>query len=154
MHDDNCSDCHATNSWKSVTFDHNRTKFQLKDKHAKVECRECHNINKSDNVSKFVFANLSTDCESCHLDPHFNQFIVAGKTECSRCHAFKNWQPVEFNHDRTKFPLKGAHAKVACEKCHIKKVMAAGTFVKYRFGNTECSTCHAQGISNEPIQNE
>ncbi len=145
----NCTDCHITDSWTIVSFDHNRTNFPLLDKHNEVGCRECHDINKSNKVSEFVFINLSRDCESCHQDPHFNQFRENGKVDCFKCHSNKDWQPVKLDHNKTKFPLQGAHAKIECEKCHIRIEMAAGVFIKYQFRNTECKSCHVNEISEE-----
>lgn len=40
-------------------------------------------------------------------------------TECSHCHATTSWADVRFNHDRTGFPLDGAHTTVTCKACHV-----------------------------------
>jgi hypothetical protein len=142
LQEDNCSTCHSTESWQTITFDHSATKFPLIGKHKEPGCYECHNINKSERVAEFQFRNLSSECESCHIDPHFNQFRKNGNSKCSECHTFENWNPEKFRHELTKFPLKGAHAKVNCEKCHTRKILATGIFVKYNFRSTDCAACH------------
>jgi len=39
-------------------------------------------------------------------------------THCAACHVEDGWQKVQFNHDRTGFPLRGGHAAVTCGACH------------------------------------
>lgn len=145
LNDSNCVDCHSTVSWLQVVFDHNKTEFSLSGKHSSTACYVCHDINKTGNVSEYIFIDLTTTCESCHTDPHFNQFRLNGVTDCARCHEFENWKPVKFNHENTRFLLQGAHSKVLCEQCHQRTEMQTGTFVKYRFSSTECITCHTSG---------
>jgi len=43
----------------------------------------------------------------------------APSTECSHCHATSSWADVRFNHERTGFPLAGAHTTVTCKSCHV-----------------------------------
>lgn len=58
---------------------------------------------------------------------------------CQNCHTADGWKPIravpEFNHNQTKFPLRGMHQGVACTQCHTKPV----------FSNVgaQCSACHA-----------
>ena len=149
LNDSNCSSCHVTESWDTIIFNHNTTNFTLIGKHKTVDCYVCHNINKSEAVSDFVFINLSTECESCHPDTHYNQFIKNGKTNCSGCHTSINWNPEKFSHDNTGFLLEGAHSKVSCDKCHTKKTVATGVFVKYKFKSLECVECHGNSPMKE-----
>src|SRR4051812_49309731 len=41
---------------------------------------------------------------------------------CQNCHTYTSWKPIrsmpEFNHDMTRYPLRGMHKDVACSKCH------------------------------------
>lgn len=56
------------------------------------------------------------------------------RTDCRSCHQEEGWQNVQFNHNNTRFPLKGRHLQTACEKCHtkdIKKVISS-----------DCVGCH------------
>ena len=39
-------------------------------------------------------------------------------TQCGACHVPAGWTDVRFNHDRTGFPLTGAHSTTACKACH------------------------------------
>ncbi len=58
---------------------------------------------------------------------------------CQNCHTSIGWKPIrskpEFDHNRTKFPLRGMHESVTCNECHTKPV----------FSNTgtRCADCHA-----------
>ena len=56
------------------------------------------------------FKAAPTACESCHDNPHATQFAGKdGVTRCARCHNAMKWRPSLFDHETTKFPLKGAH---------------------------------------------
>ncbi|HMK22172.1 MAG TPA: hypothetical protein VK466_07535, partial [Terriglobales bacterium] len=58
---------------------------------------------------------------------------------CQNCHTSVGWKPIravpEFDHNQTKYPLRGLHQGVACTQCHAKPV----------FSNTgtNCADCHA-----------
>ena len=58
---------------------------------------------------------------------------------CENCHTSLSWKPIrsipEFEHDTTRYPLRGMHEKVACTQCHVKLV----------FTNVgqKCADCHA-----------
>jgi len=58
---------------------------------------------------------------------------------CQNCHTLDGWKPIravpEFDHNTTRFPLRGLHQAVACTQCHTKPV----------FSNvgTRCADCHA-----------
>ncbi len=45
---------------------------------------------------------------------------------CENCHTNSGWTPIraipEFNHDTTRYPLRGMHQKVSCTGCHTKPV--------------------------------
>src|SRR5215831_16987090 len=58
---------------------------------------------------------------------------------CQNCHTADSWKPIravpEFDHNQTKYPLRGMHTAVACTSCHVKMV----------FSNVgeRCQDCHA-----------
>ena len=58
---------------------------------------------------------------------------------CENCHTAAGWRPIravpEFDHNKTKYPLRGMHEKVKCAQCHAKPV----------FTNVgkNCADCHA-----------
>jgi hypothetical protein len=121
----NCAACHNVNGWKPAKFDHNLSAFKLEGEHAGTSCESCHRDN--------IFAGTPTDCYSCHQqqDAHNGQF---GR-DCSACHNPSSWDHVDFDHNRTMFPLTGGHAGVACERCHSN-----GQFAGL---DTTCSSCHS-----------
>ena len=58
---------------------------------------------------------------------------------CQNCHTPSGWKPIravpEFDHNQTRYPLRGLHEGVACTQCHIKMVFT-------NVGN-KCADCHA-----------
>jgi hypothetical protein len=122
-----CADCHTDQSWGKIRFDHGKTKFALAGKHTDLECKKCH----ADNTS---FKDTPMACVSCHLkdDTHKTRY----GEKCETCHADTGWKDMRFSHDRdTKYPLRGLHGKVACDKCH------AGALYKEK-APTACIGCH------------
>lgn len=138
--DDNCTACHITENWSSSNFDHSLTAFALEGAHASVACIDCHF---DETAEARVFTGLGADCFSCHEDSHYNQFANAeGITDCTTCHAFENWDAVNFNHDNSAFPLDGKHKDVACEECHKPIEEDGAIFIQYKFNSFECIDCH------------
>ncbi len=121
-----CETCHTPNGWKPAQFDHNLAAFKLEGKHASVQCEACH-VNGQ-------FKGTPQDCFSCHRkdDRHNGQFGTA----CEACHTPVSWSNVTFDHNRSRFPLTGAHATVQCTRCHQNGV--------FRGTPTECAACHAE----------
>lgn len=110
-----CSLCHVGGDWHTLkqdfVFDHAaKTGVPLLGAHAKAECLLCHN----DRGPVAGFA--AQGCAGCHADPHQQRL---GRN-CNDCHDERTWQPREAiaRHDRTRFPLVGAHAAAACFRCH------------------------------------
>ena len=66
--------------------------------------------------------------------PHGNLNIP-----CQNCHTANAWRPIrsvpEFDHNQTRYPLRGMHQAVTCAQCHVKPVF---TNVGLR-----CQDCHA-----------
>jgi hypothetical protein len=61
------------------------------------------------------------------------------KMACQNCHNTTGWMPLrsqlEFDHNRTAYPLRGMHTKVPCEECHVDPVFASA--------GRNCQDCHA-----------
>lgn len=123
-----CASCHTTTAFRPVTkFDHARTGFALAGKHTKVACASCHEAAhltlKHDAKGRTIplYKPLPHDeCSACHADVHKGSFGA----NCSRCHStvdFHKVQEASFDHDRTRYPLRGKHAALACAKCHDPK---------------------------------
>ncbi len=141
-----CEDCHKETKWTDATFDHDKTKFPLKGKHIKTECKECH--------PKQKFKGVPLDCYGCHKKDDKHKGSLG--TKCETCHIEKDWKTAKFDHDKeTKFPLKGKHAEIKCDACHkddptYKKLKLGLTCIechkkddkhKGRYGE-KCGTCH------------
>jgi len=123
-----CGQCHKTSKWKDVKFDHDKTKFKLRHRHAKISCNSCH---KTNNYKK----KLKSECYSCHLadDKHSGLY---GK-KCKTCHVDKKWTATTFDHDKkTKFKLLGEHKKAECNNCH------PGNLYKDKV-KSSCKSCHS-----------
>ena len=140
----NCQDCHTSESWKQVTFDHDKTTFPLHGAHKKVTCDGCHSPEPAKD-------KLPITCIGCHKkdDVHKGTFGA----DCASCHNETNWKDAtKFDHDKTTFPLVGRHARVACAECHKTKDFKAAptlcqdchqdTFHKGRLG-PDCASCHS-----------
>ncbi len=77
------------------------------------------------------------------LDVHRQQLVDYGK--CDSCHtSFSNWKDLEFDHNtQSRFSLEGAHATVACSRCHLPMKVADGSeVVQYKPLGRECVDCH------------
>jgi hypothetical protein len=120
-----CAACHSTDAWKPAKFDHNLSIFKLEGSHARVDCEKCH--------LNGIYKGTPMDCFSCHKqdDQHAGKF----GTDCAACHKPTKWDEVTFDHNKSNFPLTGAHTLVACEKCH--------TTGQFKGLSTACASCHA-----------
>ncbi len=92
------------------------------------------------------FGQKRTACVDCHEDVHGGQFKMRDDGgACGGCHGQESFKPaVRFDHDRgTAFALQGAHASVACAKCHIGRVDPDGVKrIVYRPVPRDCESCH------------
>lgn len=121
-----CESCHVVTKWRDTkTFDHAKTRFPLVGAHKSVACTTCH--------SGQQYKDLPTSCVSCHRlqDVHAGRF----GEKCETCHDQDKWKTTHFNHDKTRFPLRNAHAKVKCESCHT------GDLYHDKLA-TSCVSCH------------
>ena len=138
-----CETCHSNASWADVTFDHSKTDWPLEGKHLETDCKECHLKDKNTSfIKNQQFANLNSDCSTCHTDNHTNQFAINGITDCTRCHVFKNWIPEKFDHNTTPFKLEGRHAEIACNKCHKSLDGTNNKSFNYKIKKFACIDCH------------
>ena len=121
-----CADCHTERNWKEAKFDHSKTKFLLRGKHAEVKCQDCHGHER--------YKNTPMDCYACHEKDDYHKGVFG--PQCGTCHGERDWKTSSFNHDKdTKYPLKGKHAKTKCESCHKVPVAKGKT-------PTKCLACH------------
>ena len=135
-----CEKCHNSNSWKQVSFDHDKTEFKLIGKHITTKCSNCHF---NETPQSAFFSKLSQDCKACHDDKHYGQFEVNYLNDCSKCHSPNNWTVENFDHDQTRFKLDGSHIKLSCDKCHRAEVIDGEKIVNYKFEDITCKSCHS-----------
>ncbi|MEQ1773289.1 MAG: cytochrome C [Burkholderiales bacterium] len=115
--------------------------------HAKLE-KQCDNCHKS--FDKTAQRGLCLDCHKDIATDIRNRDRLHGKlgeTTCRNCHTEHKGRTAKiisldrsaFDHDKTSFPIKGAHKKVAakCDSCH-----KAGR--KFREAPRECAACHTK----------
>jgi hypothetical protein len=141
-----CTTCHVTTSFKTLAegqkFDHAKTGYPLRGRHASVACQKCHV--KPATAVRLRYAR----CGDCHHDAHKGLFPVA-TVDCAACHTETGFKPAKFDHTaRTKFVLDGKHATTACVACHKAagaqaRVPLAQRIVDFRGAKTECASCHA-----------
>ena len=136
-----CASCHNESTWKTVrnvavAFDHSKTKYPLRGRHADLACEKCHR------GADFRTPVAHGSCNACHKDAHSGQFLArADKGECASCHTVEGWKPSTFNleaHARSAYPLLGRHVQVKCGRCH--RPMGQATVYRVKFGM--CIDCH------------
>ncbi|MEW6410933.1 MAG: hypothetical protein AB1483_00510 [Candidatus Zixiibacteriota bacterium] len=139
---DDCERCHNTGGWREVRsaeFDHDRTRYPLRGRHASVECGKCHG--KESRNGALLFSR----CLDCHADFHDGAFADReGGTECGQCHVVEGFSPARFtqsDHDLTRYPLRGAHKAIACSQCH-RADSASAKIDRFDFESVRCAGCH------------
>lgn len=73
-----CEQCHNPNSWRFWQFNHDLTKFRLKNAHKRASCDACHTSTAKGDL------RLPVQCYNCHRhdDIHNGRF----GHQCERCH--------------------------------------------------------------------
>ena len=139
-----CQTCHRVSVWRdTIAFDHGKTAFPLRGKHAGVTCAACH--------LGEVYKGQATACNDCHAiqDVHQRRFGSA----CQSCHNETEWKNARFDHAKeTGFPLIGAHTKATCQACHGASVLIkisklcvdchSGQDVHKAQLGAQCGACH------------
>jgi hypothetical protein len=137
--DQKCTACHQEEAWSDIRFDHKDSGFELKGRHLKISCKSCH----WKEGNKQIFKGLTHSCFGCHQDIHQGQFDQNGeKPDCARCHGFEAWDRKNFDHEKSRFSLSGAHQSVSCGQCHETVQRQGKSYVLYRNGKLECRDCH------------
>ncbi|MCP4290241.1 MAG: hypothetical protein GY780_00225 [bacterium] len=134
-----CTSCHDTSGWLVINgkgFDHNMTDYKLVGLHNTVRCEGCH----SGNRKKPLFDN----CSRCHRDTH-NATGLKRKhlMQCDLCHDVMGFKPSTYNldlHQKSEFPLQGAHRAVSCQLCHTRQSSSGKWDLKLPF--SDCRSCH------------
>ncbi len=139
---DGCAHCHTPMSWNQAKIDHST--FPLTGAHARATCIGCHG-NVAQGAEAAAFRGIPRDCEGCHEDTHAGQFRTSEPVKaCTSCHTTEQWKIEKFDHDKTRYPLEGAHKPLECAKCHPSEELKNGQqAVRYRLGYFACRDCHA-----------
>jgi hypothetical protein len=140
-----CGSCHDSNGWAKAKFDHGKTKFALRERHAGIPCDSCHAGNR--------YAGTPMQCVSCHAPDDVHR--GSRGTDCGACHNTAAWKGTKFDHlKETGFALTGAHSGLTCQGCHKTASMKdplpkdclgchrAEDAHATRFG-TACERCHS-----------
>ncbi len=154
-----CTACHTQQDWTPASgFDHDRAKYRLTGAHRKVDCAGCHRDQGRDPRHPRVrYTGLASGaCSDCHTDPHGG----AMRGACATCHATTGWRQLDrsgfegrFDHSRTGFILRGAHAGADCRACHTPaRAPRPGVRIRFVAGGRsstypkpvarDCLSCH------------
>ncbi|HKS82384.1 MAG TPA: cytochrome c3 family protein [Candidatus Acidoferrales bacterium] len=141
-----CDSCHTVDGWKPSLFgmkEHQLAAYPLEGKHAAVACDKCHIPAGAGTRYKIPFQK----CTDCHQDAHGGQFAAAPyANRCESCHNVHGFQPSTYTialHQKTRFPLAGAHLAVTCAECHkTDKSSGSSKIVPYHFSDMTCTGCH------------
>jgi hypothetical protein len=163
VRDKDCAVCHNEHHgrefritrFEKKTFDHNKSGFPLKGKHATKECAACHKpaFIKDPNLKKRAnsFLGLKSECLNCHADYHQGKL----SPNCANCHTFDSFKKATgFDHSHTHFPLLGKHNGLECTKCHKSELVngkPSQSFSGLTFNN--CTACHKDIHNNRFGQN-
>jgi len=141
-----CAECHTVEGWKPSGFgvlQHRTSAYPLDGKHISVPCAKCHVPAGAATRYKVAFAN----CLDCHADVHGGQFAKAPYNgRCEPCHVVAGFQPSTYSiaqHQKSRYPLAGAHLAITCGECHTKdRVGYSAKVVPYQFEDRTCTGCH------------
>jgi hypothetical protein len=126
-----CSKCHSSKGWmldkEIYSFDHGTTSLPLSGSHKDLNCRKCH--------TSLIFSEAGNQCSDCHNDVHQSSVGF----NCERCHTSISWLVKDITdiHQRSRFPLLGAHKTAECAACH-----KAENPVRFEVQGIECIDCH------------
>jgi hypothetical protein len=91
-------------------------------------CRDCHDLEKSSLHRSFG----EEKCVGCHTD---HKGTAGNISDWNRVGSRRS-----FDHEKTEFALTGIHEKVACTKCHLKKLESGRT--SFMGLDPTCAGCH------------
>ena len=142
----NCAECHTEHKGRGAsivtldekTFKHTQTDFQLKGGHLgdKVKCADCHK-------PKTKYRDAPLTCIGCHKKDDKHKATLGDK--CADCHVEKSWKDITFDHNKSNFPLKGAHAetKIKCSDCHKDN--------NFKQTPKDCYSCHKKDDDHKGV---
>ncbi|GMV39093.1 MAG: hypothetical protein AMXMBFR64_08090 [Myxococcales bacterium] len=132
-----CASCHDEQGFSPATFglvEHERARWPLTGSHRAARCEACHK-REPGGIPQLAVAD--TRCVACHKSPHGEQFVkTITERGCEACHSTRGFRASAFDHEATRFPLRGAHANAACASCH------RGNPIQYEGLPLSCEGCH------------
>jgi len=127
-----CADCHSERGWKEpAKFNHDKTAFPLKGKHADVKCKDCH--------KSAMFKEAPKECVACHKKDDKHKGSLGD--DCGKCHYERDWKKTNIDHSKTAFPLLGKHEKAECGACHKS--------MNFKEAPKDCWSCHQREDKHE-----
>jgi hypothetical protein len=160
-----CETCHAEHNGRThelvpnlsvdPKFDHFAdVGWLLEGEHGRTRCIDCH-------PTQRVYHGQSTECVSCHQDPHGSENSSRDVLEdCESCHDAVDWDALPLsetvfdhtNREDADYLLEGQHVEVGCEDCHFEMKFVPIPFEKCTschvnshraaFRERECESCH------------
>jgi hypothetical protein len=143
-----CDSCHSEDGWQRVeSLRQNHPGVKLEGGHREVACKDCHDRGNDRVPSK------GTRCASCHEPVHRAKF----GNDCQECHGAIKWLGLSERvgrrvHDETRYPLRGEHRDVACERCHPKRLSPPKRYRDIQFDR--CIGCHQDQHKGEFVQRD
>ena len=128
-----CEECHTIAAWTPAEFNHDLSTFHLTGAHLTVECSSCH--------TNGVYTGTKSECWDCHSVAYEStsnpiHTIDGYSVNCTDCHQTSSWQPAQFDHNLSNYPLSGAHVLANCSDCHQIGI--------YQGISDLCYSCHQQ----------
>ncbi|MBV9620839.1 MAG: cytochrome C [Gammaproteobacteria bacterium] len=128
-----CRACHSEHRGRDADirklsreqFNHELTNYPLRGAHQRVACDACHAAGRP-------YRSATEECVGCHHreDPHEGRVA----RNCATCHDVVAWRHVNYDHDKTSFPLHDRHRDLPCQSCHFGN--------HYKGTPRECVSCH------------
>jgi len=147
-----CFSCHSEHHGRnfeivrfdSKNFNHQKTGYRLTGAHLNQDCAACHKDERIESADirnkEYTYLGLRDNCISCHEDVHQNTL----STDCKTCHNTDSFQPAPFfDHNKSRFPLKGKHKEQECSSCHEITTMNGANFQQFKgIQFNSCANCH------------
>jgi hypothetical protein len=159
-----CRGCHELARFRPSivsSANHDRFGYAIDGAHRAVDCAQCHqemrarpaasSLKLATGQRALPFASPKVrSCAQCHADVHGAQFAKRkDQGACEGCHVTDRFVgAARFDHGKTRFTLTGAHAQVACARCHgvtsgADSSVPLSARRQYAGVALACESCHA-----------
>jgi len=144
-----CERCHTVGAerFAPARFSHEVAAFKLTGKHGAVECAKCHPVQAGTFPAGAGSARrlkpVSSECRSCHKDPHLGQVDAS----CTTCHSAQSFTLLSYRHRGLESVFGvGSHRRLPCRSCHKTETgqfpAGRGTTVRLKGLGKTCLECH------------